>query len=59
MISEAQVNEEVEHPTSEVSVTEFDDGQQKEYEGILRELQSQNEDFMSFHGDSKFRGREQ
>ena len=49
MIGEVQVNEEVEHPTSEVSVTEFDDWQQKEYEGILRELQSQN-DFMSFHG---------
>ena len=49
MIGEVQVNEEVEHPTSEVSVTEFDDLQQKEYEGILRELQSQN-DFMSFHG---------
>ena len=44
-----QVNEEVEYPTSEVSVTEFDDWQQKEFEGILRELQSQN-DFMSFHG---------
>ena len=49
MIGEVQVNEEVEHPTSEVLVTEFDDWQQKEYEGILRELQSQN-DFMSFHG---------
>ena len=49
MIGEVQVNEEVEHPTSEVSVTEFDDRQQKEYEGILRELQSQK-DFMSFHG---------
>ena len=49
MIGEVQVNEEVEHPTSEVSVTEFDDWQQKEYEGTLRELQSQN-DFMSFHG---------
>ena len=48
MIGEVQVNEVVEHPTSEVSVTEFDDWQQKEYEGILRELQSQN-DFMSFH----------
>ena len=33
MIGEVQVNEEVEHPTSEVSVTEFDDSQQKEYEG--------------------------
>ena len=49
MIGEVQVNEEVEHPTSEVSVTEFDDCQQKEYEGILRELKSQN-DFMSFYG---------
>ena len=44
-----EAHEEVERPTSEVSVTEFDDWQQKEYEGILRELQSQN-DFMSFHG---------
>ena len=41
MIGEVQVNEEVEHPTSEVSAKEFDDW--------LRELQSQN-DFMSFHG---------
>ena len=49
MIGEVQVNEEVEHPSSEVSVTEFDDWQQKEYEGVLRELQPQN-DFMSFHG---------
>ena len=49
MIGEVQVGEEVEHPTSEVSATEFDDWQQEEYEGILRELQSQN-DFMSFHG---------
>ena len=49
MVGEVQVNEEVEHPTSEVCVTEFDDWQQKEYEGILRDLQSQN-DFMSFHG---------
>ena len=49
MIGELQVNEEVEHPTSEISVTEFDDWQQKDYEGILRELQSQN-DLMSFHG---------
>ena len=49
MIDEIQVNEEVEHPMSEFSVAEFDDWQQKEYEGILRELQSQN-DFMSFHG---------
>ena len=48
MIGEVQVNEEVEHPTSEVSVTEFDDWQHKEYEGLLRELQSGN-DFMSFH----------
>ena len=32
MIGEVQVNEEVEHPTSEVSVTEFDDWQQKEHE---------------------------
>ena len=45
---EMQVNEEVEHPTSEVSATEFDDWQRKEYEGTLREFQSQN-DFMSFH----------
>ena len=30
MIGEVQVNEEVEHPTSEFSVTEFDDWQQKE-----------------------------
>ena len=43
MIGEVQVNEEVEHPVSEVSVTEFEDWQQKEYDGILRELQSQNE----------------
>ena len=49
MIGEVQVNEEVEHPTSEVSVTDFDDWQQKESEGILTELQSQN-DFMSFRG---------
>ena len=42
MIGEVQVNEEVEHPTPEVSVTEFDDWQQKECERILRELQSQN-----------------
>ena len=49
MIGEVQVNEEVEHPMSEVSVAEFDDWQQTEYEEILRELQSQN-DFMSFHG---------
>ena len=49
MIGDVQVNEEVEHLTSDVSVTEFDDCQQKEYEGILRELQSQD-DFMSFHG---------
>ena len=49
MIGEVQVNEEVEHPQSEVSATEFDDCQQKEYEGILTELQSQN-DLMSFHG---------
>ena len=39
---------------SEVSVAEFDDWQQKEYEGILH---SQN-DFMSFPWSSKFRGRE-
>ena len=49
MIGEAQVNEEVEHPTSEIPVTEFDYCQQKEYVGILRELQSQN-DFMGFRG---------
>ena len=49
MIGEMQVNEGVERPTSEVSGTEFDEWQQKEYEGILRELQSQN-DFMSFDG---------
>ena len=49
MIGEIQGNEEVEHPRSEVSATEFDDWQQKEYEGKLRELQSQN-DFMSIHG---------
>ena len=49
MIGEVQVNEEVEHPMSEDPVAEFDDWQQKEYEGILRELQSQN-DFMSFLG---------
>ena len=49
MIGEVQVNEEFEHPTSEVSVTEFNDWQQKEYEEILRELQSEN-DFMSFYG---------
>ena len=52
MIGEVQVNEEVEHPTSEVAVTEFDDWQQEEHEGILRELQSQN-DLMSFHGVSR------
>ena len=33
MIGEVQVNEEVEHPTSEVSATEIGDWQQKEYEG--------------------------
>ena len=49
MIGEAQVNEEVEHPTSEVSVTEFDNWLQKEYEGILRDLQTQH-GFMTFHG---------
>ena len=49
MVGDVQVNEEVEHPTPEVSVTEFDDWQQKESEGILRELQSHNS-FMSFHG---------
>ena len=49
MTGEVQVNEDVEHPTSEVSVTHFDDWQQKEYEGILRELQSLNV-FMSFQG---------
>ena len=49
MIGEVQVNEEVEHRKSEVSVTEVDDWQQKEYEGILRKLQPQN-DFMSFLG---------
>ena len=49
MSGEVQVNEEVAHPASEVSVAEFDDWQQKEYEGILIELQSQN-DFMSFQG---------
>ena len=58
MIGEVQVKEEVEHPTSEVSVTEFDDSQQKEYEGILRELQSQNE-FIEFPCCCKFRGHEQ
>ena len=45
------LNEEVEHPRSEVAATEFDDWQQKEYEGKLKELQSQN-DFMSMHGVS-------
>ena len=49
MIGEVQMNEEVELPRSEVSATEFDDWQEKEKEGILRELQSQN-DFMNFHG---------
>ena len=49
MIGEVQVNEEAEHIRSEVSTTEFDDWQQKEYEGILGELRRQN-DFMSFHG---------
>ena len=49
MIGEVHVNEEVEHPMSEVSVAEFDDWQQRECEGLLREPQSQN-DFMSFHG---------
>ena len=34
------MKEEVEHPRSKVSATEFADWQQKEYEGILRELQS-------------------
>ena len=48
IIAEVQVNLEVEHPRSEVSATQFDDWQRKEYEGILIELQSQN-DFMSFH----------
>ena len=51
MIGEVQVNEEVEHPRSEVSATEFDDGQQRELEGILRELQSKN-DSTSMHGVS-------
>ena len=49
MIGEVQENEEVEHPTSEVFITDIHDWQKKECEGILRELQSQN-DFMSFHG---------
>ena len=49
ILGEVQVNEEVERPTSEVSATEFDDWQQTEYEGILREFQSQD-DFTSLHG---------
>ena len=49
VLGEGQVNEEVEHPRSEVSATEFDYWQQKEYGGILREVQSQN-DLMSIHG---------
>ena len=54
MIGEVQVNEEAEHPTSEVSVTEFDDWQKKkEYEGILRELQI-TERFHEFPWSSKF-----
>ena len=58
MIGDVQVNEEVEHPTSEVSVTEFDDWQHKEYEGNLRELQSQKR-FHEFPWSSKCRGHEQ
>ena len=38
MIGEIQVNEEVEHPWSEVSATEFDDWQQRKYVGKLKEL---------------------
>ena len=52
MIGEIPVNEEVEHRKSEVSGTEFDDWQQKEYEGRLKELQSQN-DFRSTHGKQR------
>ena len=48
MIGEIVVNEEVEHPRSEVSATELNVWQQKEYQGILEELQLQN-DFMSIH----------
>ena len=49
MIGEVQMNEDVQHPRSEVSATEFDDWQQEEHEGILKELSTKN-DFMSFHG---------
>ena len=54
MIGEMQVNEEVEHPMSEVSVAEFDDWQQKEYEGT-----SITKRFHEFPWSSKFRGHEQ
>ena len=43
MIGEVQENEEVEHPTSEVFITDIHDWQKKECEGILRELQPQND----------------
>ena len=49
MIGEIHLNEEVEHPRSEVSAAEFDDWQQREYEGKLKVLQSMN-DLMSMHG---------
>ena len=58
MIGEVQVNEEVEHPMSEVSVAECDDWQQKEYEGNL-ERSSIKKRFHEFPWSSKFRGREQ
>ena len=53
MIGEIQVNEEVEHPWSEVSATEFDDWQQGEYSGKLKDLPPQN-DFHEHARRSKF-----
>ena len=49
MTGELQVNEEVEHPWSEVSARVIDDWQQREYAVKLKELRSQN-DFMNVHG---------
>ena len=58
MIGEILVSDEVENPRSEVSATEFDAWQQNAYEGILKELQSQN-DFLSIHGVPKLGGCKQ
>ena len=58
MIGDVQENEEVEHLRSEVSATEFVCWQQKEYEGILREL-SITERFHEFPWSSKFGGCKQ